>query len=125
METAILKKRLSTFKSSKGTLSRVSDEVIVDVLKNWESWEGSTVQFSREIGISRQQLAIIIKKGKKLVKDGVMTESEFKQIGVSQPSLGSLNCSNSGILIKFEKKLIRFSQVDQLVDFLNKVKAAA
>ena len=32
MDNSILKKRLNTFKSAKGTLRKVSDDVVIDVL---------------------------------------------------------------------------------------------
>lgn len=122
MDNTILKKRLGTFKSSKGSLAGISDDVIIDVLKSWESWEGSTKKFSSEIGISSAQLGVIIKKGKKLIKNGVVSDSEFKQIAVQSPSeSGEMECKG-GIVLKWEKgKVIRFPQVDQLVEFLKKV----
>ena len=122
MDNTVLKKRLNTFRSEKGSLARISDEVSVDVHRAWESWEGSTVQFAKEIGITSGQLVIIIKKGRKLIKSGVVTDSEFKQISVQPPApSGGMGCKG-GILVKWERgRLIRFSQVDQLVDFLKKV----
>ena len=122
MDNAILKKRLGTFKSSKGSLARISDDVIIDVLKAWECWEGSTKKFSSEIGISFAQLGVIIKKGKKLIKNGVVSDSEFKQIAVQEPSETSEVECKGGIVLKWETgKTIRFPQVDQLVEFLKKV----
>jgi hypothetical protein len=123
MDNAILKKRLSTFRSVKGSLARISNDVVMDVHKAWESWEGNTVVFAREIGITSAQLGVIIKKGKRLIKEGVVTESEFKQIQApSASSEDSLDCGKGAIVMKWEKgKLIRFSAVDQLVDFLKKV----
>lgn len=45
MEHSILKKRLNTFKSAKGTLKDVSDEVVLEVLRAWENWPGVTSNF--------------------------------------------------------------------------------
>jgi hypothetical protein len=120
MDNAILKKRLNTFKSAKGTLRQVSDEVIMEVLRAWESWPGQSKEFYQNIGLSKQQLAILIGKGKRLVKSGTFADGgEFKEIKVIAPS--NANCQNP-IVLKWEKgKVIKFSQVDQLVDFLKKV----
>jgi hypothetical protein len=80
------------------------------------------VQFAREVGISSAQLGIIIKKGRKLIKSGVVAESDFKQIAVQPSSAVGGNECDGGIVMKWEKgKIIRFSRVDQLVDFLKKV----
>ena len=46
METALIKKRLSTFMSPKGYLASVSNDVAVEVLKGWESWTGPGAQYA-------------------------------------------------------------------------------
>jgi hypothetical protein len=120
VETAIIKKRLNTFKSSKGVIRKVSDDVIMEVLRGWEGWPGSSADYYREIGLSKQQLAILIGKGKKLVKSGAVTESEFREI--SLPIVGGASLSNgTGMELKLDgDRAIRFCQVDQLVEFLKK-----
>jgi|GEM_PF-4554799 len=40
MDNTILKKKLSTFRSSEGYLVGVSPEVLHDLLRAWESWTG-------------------------------------------------------------------------------------
>lgn len=122
METAVIKKRLSTFKSSKGMLKRVSDDVVMEVLRGWESWSGSSADFYREIGLSKQQMANMIKKGKNLVKTGVVTEGEFREI--SLPTGGAEFGAPNGATMEVRLdagKAIKFFQVDQLVDFLKKM----
>ena len=120
MDTIILKKRLSTFKSSTtGQIRRVSDEVILDVLHAWEEWPGKSVDFYRELGLSKQQLANLIKKGKTLVKSGLVTDSEFKEIKLKPPSPSF--CPNSITMRWAKGQVIRFPDVDHLVDFLKKV----
>jgi hypothetical protein len=52
MESTILKKRLSTFKTEKGTLKNVSDELLIDILRSWESWTGNSRDFYTSIGVS-------------------------------------------------------------------------
>lgn len=118
MELSVLKKRLSTFKSRTGKLSSVADDLIVDVLRAWESWTGTSKELYQELGVSKMQLAIIIKKGKKLVKEGMVSEGEFREVKVHTPA----PAGQYPIVVKWEKgKVIRFSQVDHLVDFLKKV----
>jgi hypothetical protein len=122
METAVIKKRLNTFKSGKGTLTRVSDDVVMEVLRGWESWSGKAVDFYREIGISKQQLWVLIKKGKSLVKAGRVAESEFKEIGLPMAGVGPAGFDGVGMELKLDgNRAIRFGQVDQLVEFLKRV----
>ena len=121
METAIVKKRLNTFKSGKGTLTRVSDDVVMEVLRGWESWPGRAADYYREIGISKQQLWVLIKKGKNLVKSGAVTESEFKEMSLPMAGATAGGFDGVGMELRLERnRAIRFSQVDHLVEFLKK-----
>jgi hypothetical protein len=119
MDNAILKKRLSTFKSAKGMLKRVSDEVVLDVLRAWENWTGTSVDLYRELGLSKMQMAQMIKKAKKLVKSGVVVESEFKELS-KDISGNNIQNLGRGIELLWGDKVIRFHDVDHLLDFLKK-----
>lgn len=121
METAIIRKRLNTFKSSKGTLRDVSNEVVMEVLRGWEEWPGKANKYYREIGLSKMQLVTMIQKAKRLVKSGAVTESDFKEIGLAAGGSLSSGFDGVGMEIRLEgNRSIRFSQVDHLVDFLKK-----
>lgn len=119
METAILKKRLNTFRGSSGRLQRVGREVVMEVLRAWESWPGNSADFYREVGLKKHQLSTLIREGKKLVKAGIVAESEFKEIAV--PAAGLLPAGDSGIEIQVEgNRVLRFFVVDQVLEFLKK-----
>ena len=116
----MIRKRLNTFKSAQGRLRKVSDEVVMEVLRGWESWSGSAADYYREIGISKQQLWVLIKKGKNLVKSGKVQESEFEEIGLS--AVGRTGLTNvSGMELQLDAtRTIRFAHVDQLIEFIKK-----
>lgn len=120
MDNSILRKRLSTFKAGKkGVIRQVADDVVLDVLRAWENWPGTSVDLYREIGLTKMQLAIMIKKGKQLIKKGMVPTEDFKEIKLADASPLS-PCS--GIEVAWDNgKLIRFGQVEQLIDFLKKV----
>jgi hypothetical protein len=121
MDNAILKKRLNTFKAGKsGRLQDVSDEVVIAMLRAWENWPGTTADLCRELGLSSMQMVVMIKKGKSLIKAGVVTESEFKEITPLDTSGGAL-APCSAIELNWSKgTVIRFPRVDDLLDFLKK-----
>lgn len=123
MDNSIVRKRLQTYKSSEGRLRSVSDEVIIDVLRAWENWSGSTADLYRELDLTKMQMATLIKKAKKLVKNGLVTESEFHEVSGEGAESPPLSGSSSGAIeVSWQNgKVIRFNAVDQLVDFLNKV----
>ena len=124
MDHPVIRKRLSTFKTEKGTLNKVSDEVVIEVLTAWENWTGTIKDLYRELDMSKMQMDIMIKKGKKLRREGHFTVSEFKEIKVedSPSNLTSLTSGPChGVEILWDGgKLIRFAHVEQLIDFLKK-----
>lgn len=118
METVILKKRLNTYKSGKGKLTKVDDEVVMEVLRAWEQWQGSTADLYRELGLSKMQLVTMIQKAKLLVKKGAVSGSGFKEIKVNTPP----SDTSSKIELIWDKcRLIRFSEVGSLIEFLTRV----
>jgi hypothetical protein len=125
MDNTVLRKRLSTFKSSKGNLIKVSDDLLFDVIRSWEAWSGTSTELARELGIHVKQLAFIVRKAKKLHREGKFPVEDFKEIKVQESPSNLLSLTNgpcSGVEILWENgKLIRFQQVEQLIDFLKKV----
>jgi hypothetical protein len=121
MDNTIMKKRLNTFKSDGGRLKKVSNDLLIDFLRSYEQWPGSAADFFRDVGISKQQFAVLMKKAKRLCREGHHPEnSEFKEISIEGviPSQASVM---AGIELSWENgKVIRFPQVDQLIDFLKK-----
>lgn len=122
MELEVLKKRISSFRTEGGHLTKVSDELIMEILLAWEQWTGAAKGFYAAVGVNQHKLASIIGKAKKLRREGFPSDG-FKEIKVAdgiQLSSGLLPpCS--GIEMCLEGgKLIRFQQVDQLIEFLKK-----
>ncbi len=124
MDLEILKKKISSYKTDGGHLRKVSDEVLIEMLEAWEQWIGPAKSFASAIGVNRNAVPKLIGKAKKLKREGFPLEG-FKEIKIEDgpstlPSFQSGPCS--GIEILWDNgKLIRFQQIEQLVDFLKKV----
>lgn len=122
MDMEILKKRLSSYRTPKGRLTRVPDDLLVDILKAWEQWTGPASGFYSALGADHRKMAGLIGRAKKLKRDGIFPEESFKEIKVEAAAVGSVNGPCQGIEIVWENgKLIRFLQVEVLIDFLKKV----
>lgn len=120
MDNAILKKRLNTYKSAKGTLKDVSNEVVFEVLRAWENWPGTAADLYRELGLSKMQMVTMIQKAKRLVKGGAVMESEFKEIATtSSASLPVGPCQGIELGLT-DGRVIRFPAVEPLLEFLKK-----
>ena len=124
MDNLTLRKKLSTYVSEAGRLRNVSDEVLFEVLQAWENWTGTAAEFYRSIGFSHKQMAKLLGKAKKLKREGHFGSSEFKQLKIegdvssgAEPS--ALPCAGAEI-VWTNGRIIRFSQVDLLLDFLKK-----
>ncbi len=116
-ENMILKKRLNNCRTAKGNLSKVPNELIIDVMRAWERWTGTSKSFYQSIGLKKQQLAILIKKGKSIFKESANNLGPFTPVEVK----ASYNIDKTPIVLRLDqKKSIRFYQVDHLVEFLKK-----
>lgn len=116
-ENMILKKRLNNCRTAKGNLSKVPNELVIDVMRAWERWAGTSKSFYQSIGLKKQQLAIIIKRGKRIFKESADKLGPFTPVEV-KPSYN--NDRNPIVLRLDQKKSIHFYQVDHLVEFLKK-----
>lgn len=123
MDMEILKKKISTFRGDGGRVRITDDGLLMEILLAWEDWKGASKDFYRAIGVSQTGMASIIGRAKKLRREGHFPAEDFKEIQVENAgsSSGGLGPCN-GIELSWDNgKVIRFPQVEQLIDFLKKV----
>ena len=121
MDAEILKKKISTFRGEGGRL-RITDEALyMEILSVWEQWKGPSKEFYRAIGVSKSGMAAIIGKAKKMRREGHFPAEDFKEVKLADGGVSSLIGCNVIELSWDSGGLIRFGQVEQLLDFLKKV----
>jgi hypothetical protein len=123
MDIEILKKRISTFRGADGKVRITDDTLFMEILLAWEQWKGPMNEFYRTLGSSKSGMAAIIGKAKKMRREGHFPVEEFKEIKIAEGSevQGSSLVGCNVIEVSWEKdRLIRFGQVEQLIDFLKK-----
>lgn len=122
MELEILRKKLDTYRTSAGRLTKIPDELAIDILFAWEQWTGPPKSFYSALGADHRKMASIMGRAKKLKREGRVPVSEFKEI--TESVLGAQEArgfSGQGIELSWDQgKVIRFPEVDQLIDFLKK-----
>lgn len=123
MDLEILKKKISTFRGEGGRVRITDESLLMEILFSWENWQGPVKDFYRAIGVSAKGMASIIGRAKKLRREGHFPAGEFKEIQVEAAPVSRVGGSGpcTGIeLCWTEGKVIRFPQVDQLLEFLKK-----
>ncbi len=115
MDNAILRKRSSTFKTEGGSVTRVSDELLIDILRAWESWGGTAREFHESLGLSKGQLGGLMNKAKKLCREGNIVLGDFKEI-----KLDSIIGSGSpcGIEMSWEQGRVIYYRMPKLAMLL-------
>ena len=127
MSVEVLKKKISTYRGPGGRVRINDDELLMEILREWENWCGPSSGFYSAIGVSQKGFASIIGKAKKLKREGRFPVEEFTEVKVDgSTSIAPGKTSKDGIFVKWKRdKVIRFSQVDQLIEFLDKTERKA
>jgi hypothetical protein len=120
MELEILKKKISTFRGEGGRVRITDDSLLMEILFNWEQWKGPVKEFYRAIGVSAKGMASIIGRAKKMRREGHFPAEEFKEVKIEGAVTGVMAPCSGIELYWSEGKIIRFPQVDQLLEFLKK-----
>jgi hypothetical protein len=121
MDIEVLKKKISTYKSSSGRVGKLSDDLLYEVLTAWENWSGSRLSFYSAIGVSQKGFASILGKAKKLKREGHFPADEFKEVQIDGVVSAPTSSPNGSIVLRYDKKsVIKFPCVDPLIEFLKK-----
>jgi len=122
MDLEILKKKISTYRTDGGLVKNVGDEVLLELLEAWEQWTGSAREFARSLGMNRNSIPKLIGKAKKLKREG-FPSGDFKEIKIVGAGSAARDTGGAcqGIELCWDQgKVIRFPQVDSLLEFLKK-----
>lgn len=125
MDLEILKKRISSYRTPKGRITSLPDDLLCEILLAWEQWTGPSNGFYTALGADFRKMASLIGRAKKLKREGRFPEDSFKEIKIEDGHSNLLSLSGGpcqGVEILWDNgKLIRFPHVDNLIDFLKKV----
>ncbi len=125
MDNITLKKKISSYMSNKGYLKNVPDEILFEILIAWENWTGAAKEFYSSLGSTYAKMAPLIGRAKKLKREGYFGNEDFKQLKILTDQNTASDSVNSSLhsvaeIVYPDGKLIRFSQVDFLLDYLKK-----
>src|SRR4051794_15045244 len=123
MELIILKKKLDGFRATNGMIRDVSPEVLWELRQVWETFTGPIEQFRSELGMKVGTLRKLLTESKKLNH----TLASAGALGLSSPesekiqeTRSSAGATSNHLELVYDQgnKVIRFPDVDSLIDFL-------
>ena len=119
MDLEVLRKKLSSFRGEGGRVTKVSDELLLEILNAWEHWTDTAKEFYRGIGSNQPKMARMIGKAKQLKREGVTLPFQEVTIeGVTDSNLPSaISCD---IEVQHKNNVIRFRKVEILLEYLKK-----
>lgn len=123
MDIEVLRKKISTFRGEGGRVRITDDSLLLEILVGWEQWKGPIKEFYKAIGVSREGMASIIGKAKKMRREGHFPAEEFKEVKIADGGpVAVSNLSGCNVIeLSWENgRIIRFGQVELLIDFLKK-----
>jgi hypothetical protein len=122
MDLSILAKKISSYRSPKGQVINLPNELLAEILHAWEQWTGSGIGFYSAIGVNQKKMAKIMGNAKQLKRDGAFDGLNFTEVVLDQDSGQVIELPPcTGVELVWEGgRIIRFSRVEILLDFLKK-----
>jgi hypothetical protein len=116
MELEVMKKKLDTYRRPKGQFRGVKSDLLIELLRMWESHTGSSAEFARTLGMKPKQLGRLIQEARKIATTTEAIDPAFHELPVQDPGQ-----SGAGIeMVWGSDKIIRFPTVETLMDFLKR-----
>jgi hypothetical protein len=122
MDLTILKKKISSYRTPKGRITSLPDELLGEILNSWELWSGAPSGFYTQLGVDYRKMGSLMGRAKKLKREGAFDGLEFTEVKV-EGGLTEETCSpvtGCSIELVYKDNIIRFGSSDLLLDFLNK-----
>lgn len=122
MDLTLLKKKISSYRTPKGRITNLPNDLLGDILHAWEKWSGTGNGFYSSLGVSQKKMAKLMGKAKQLKRDGAFDGLNFTEVVVDgSESAVAVPVGGCGIeLIWDNNKVIRFGNPDLLMEFLKK-----
>jgi hypothetical protein len=118
MDFEIMKKKMDAYRSPKGSFKNVKGDLLVELLRMWESHTGSSSDMARKLGMKVKQLGRLVSTARRIAVNSDVVDATFHELKMQEaPEIIPTN----GIEVMWgQGKLIRFPSVDTLMDFLKK-----
>lgn len=123
MDLTVLTKKISSYRTPKGQIRNLPNELLAEILHAWEQWTGPSAAFYKQLGVDFRKMGSLMGKAKQLKRDGAFDGLNFTEVIVegSESQILSPVVGGCGIeLVWDNNKVIRFGTPELLVEFLKK-----
>jgi hypothetical protein len=122
MDLTVLSKKISSYRTNSGKITNLPNELLAEILHAWEQWSGPAQGFYKALGVDYRKFGSIMGKAKQLKRDGAFDGLNFTEITLDQETGQVMELPPcSGVELVWEGgRIIRFSRVEMLLDFLKK-----
>jgi hypothetical protein len=123
MDLTVLSRKISSYRTPKGRITKLPNELLGEILHAWEQWAGTPAGFYKQLGVDFRKMGSMMGKAKQLKRDGAFDGLNFTEVvieDVATPKAAStVGCSEIE-LVWDNNKVIRFKTPELLVEFLKK-----
>ena len=122
MDLTVLSKKISSYRTNSGKITNLPNELLAEILHAWEQWSGPAQGFYKALGVDYRKFGSIMGKAKQLKRDGAFDGLNFTEVVLDQESGQIMELPPcSGVELVWEGgRIIRFSRLEMLLDFLKK-----
>jgi hypothetical protein len=93
---------------------------LVELLRLWEGHIGPSIEIAKQLGMKRQQLSRLIREARRVASSTESVDPAFQALHIQLPTEG-VPAAAAGIELSWGgDKVVKFANVDLLVDFLRK-----
>ena len=122
MDLTLLSKKISSYRTPKGRVTKLPDEILGEILNAWEQWPGSAADFYKALGTHQKKMAKLMGKAKHLKREGAFDGLSFTEVMIEEAAPQTrTQVGGCGIeLVWDNNKIIRFGTPELLIDFLKR-----
>ena len=122
MDLAVLKKKISSYRTPTGKITSLPDDLLGEILHAWEQWSGAASGFYKELGADYRKMGSLMGKAKKLKREGAFDGGDFAVVNIEDaPVEFNAITPGGGIEVVWDnKRIIRFPEIKTLMEFLDK-----
>lgn len=123
MDLTVLSRKISSYRTPKGRITKLPNELLGEILHAWEQWTGTPAGFYKQLGVDFRKMGSMMGKAKQLKRDGAFDGLNFTEVIIEDVATSKatsvVGCAEIE-LVWDNNKIIRFKTPELLVEFLKK-----